>query len=228
MLYNSALVMYDRQTESLWSHFTGEAVIGHLTGAQLEVYPMATVSWADWRDAHPDGLVLSRDTGFDRDYGKNPYPGYDDVDSSPFLFEGEVDGRLAAMERVVGIERDGEAVAVHLDELDDEGVLEVDVAGTGVVAWVEPGAVSALDSTSVSGGRDVGATGVFVPRAGGRELTFERTDDGFVDDQTGSRWNVLGQAVDGPLEGTALEPVAHFDTFWFAWAAHQPDTGIVP
>ncbi|HKX70388.1 MAG TPA: DUF3179 domain-containing protein, partial [Acidimicrobiales bacterium] len=117
MLYNSALVMYDRQTESLWSHFTAEGIVGHLAGQELEVYPVAVVAWADWREAHPDGLVLSRDTGHDRDYGSNPYPGYDDIDSPAFLFEGEVDGRLAAKERVIGIERDGDAVAVRLDAL---------------------------------------------------------------------------------------------------------------
>lgn len=77
-------------------------------------------------------------------------------------------------------------------------------------------------------GRDVGATGVFVPVAGGRELSFEPGGDGFVDDETGSRWNVLGQAVDGPLDGTTLEPVTHLDTFWFAWSSFQPDTEIVP
>jgi len=102
-LYQSALVMYDRQTESLWSHFTGQAIAGVLTGAELDSYPVATVAWSDWRDAHPDGLVLSRDTGHDRDYGRNPYPGYDDIDNPPFLFEGEVDARLAAKTRIVGV-----------------------------------------------------------------------------------------------------------------------------
>lgn len=228
LLFNSALVMYDRQTESLWNHFTGEAIIGHLAGERVDVFPMATLSWAEWRDAHPDGLVLSRDTGFDRDYGRNPYPGYDDVDSSPFLFDGEVDGRLAAMERVVGIERDGDAVALRLEEAADRGVVDVDVAGTRLVVWVSPGAVSALDAGSVADGREVGATGVFEPVAGDRELSFERDGDEFVDDQTGTRWNVLGEAVDGPLAGSALEPVAHVDTFWFAWASFQPATGVLP
>ncbi len=227
MLYNSALVMYDRQTESLWSHFTAEAIVGNLVGQELDVYPVAIVAWADWRDAHPDGLVLSRDTGHERDYGRNPYPGYDDVDSPAFLFEGEVDGRLAAKERVVGIERGGEAVAVRTDELADAGVLEVEIGGDGLVVWLEPGAASALDTGSVAEGRDVGASGVFIPMADGRELSFQRNDDGFVDDQTGSRWNVLGHAVDGPLAGAALEPVVHVDTFWFAWGAFQPDTRIV-
>src|ERR687897_205602 len=228
MLYNSALVMYDRQTESLWSHFTAQGIIGHLAGEELDVYPVAIVSWADWREAHPDGLVLSRDTGHERDYGRNPYPGYDDIDSPAFLFDGEVDDRLAAKERVIGIERDGDAVAVRLEELADRGVLEVDVDGTELVVWLEPGTASALDSGSVAAGKDVGASGVFVPVVDGRTLSFTRTDDGFVDDQTDSRWNVLGQAIEGPLTGQTLEPVVHVDTFWFAWGSFLPETRIVP
>ncbi|HZA78828.1 MAG TPA: DUF3179 domain-containing protein [Acidimicrobiales bacterium] len=228
MLYNSALVMYDRQTESLWSHFTAQAIVGHLAGQELDVYPVAIVAWADWRDAHPDGLVLSRDTGHDRDYGRNPYPGYDDIDSPAFLFEGEVDGRLAAKERVIGIERDGDAVAVRADELAEAGVIEVEVGGDTLIVWLDPGTASALDSPALAEGRDVGATGVFAPVVDGRALTFERADDGFLDDQTGSRWNALGDAVEGPLTGRALEPVVHVDTFWFAWGAFQPDTRIVP
>jgi hypothetical protein len=228
MLYNSALVMYDRQTESLWSHFTAQAIVGYLAGQGLDQYAVDIVAWGAWRDAHPDGLVLSRDTGHERDYGRNPYPGYDDIDSPAFLFEGEVDGRLAAKELVVGIERGGDAVAVRTDELADAGVLEVDVGGNRLVVWLDAGTASALDTGSVAGGRDVGSTGVFVPVADGRDLTFARTDEGFVDDQTASRWNVLGQAIDGPLAGTVLEPVIHVDTFWFAWGAFRPDTQIVP
>ncbi len=227
LLYNSALVMYDRQTETLWSHFTGEAAIGHLTGEVLDVFPMSTVSWEDWREANPDGLVLSRDTGFDRNYGTNPYPGYDDVTSSPFLFEGEIDGRLAAKERILGIERDGEAAAVRLDVLREDGVEELDLGSEKLVAWVLGGTASALDAGTVSGGRDVGATGVFSPVVDGEELTFEVDGDRFVDEQTGSTWNVLGESTSGPLAGTQLEAVPHVDTFWFAWAAFRPDTTVV-
>jgi hypothetical protein len=74
----------------------------------------------------------------------------------------------------------------------------------------------------------VGASGVFVPVVDGRALTFMRSGDGFVDEQTGSRWNVLGQAVEGPLAGTSLQPVVHVDTFWFAWGSFLPETRIVP
>ena len=228
LLYQSALVMYDRQTESLWSHFTGRAVAGELVGAEVALFPLATVSWGDWRDANPEGLVLSRDTGHERTYGQNPYPGYDDVGTSPFLFEGEVDGRLAAKTRVVGLRDGGDAVAVVLDELLDRGVVDVELSGRRLVVWARPGTTSALDATSVAGGRDVGATGAFVPQVDGRDLTFAATGDGFEDRETGSRWNVLGEAEGGPLAGQVLRPVEHVDTFWFAWAAFLPDTRLAP
>ena len=227
MLYNSALVMYDRQTESLWSHFTGQAIIGALTGTELEIFPMTTVSWAQWREANPDALVLSRETGHSRNYGVNPYPGYDDVGQSPFLFDGEVDGRLAAKQRVVGIERGGESVAIVTEHLAVEDVIEVDVGGSPVVVWSTEGTASALDRATVSDGRDVGATGAFQPVVDGQALTFTADGDGFVDDQTGSRWNVFGEAVSGSLSGERLTKVEHVDTFWFAWAAFRPDTTIV-
>jgi hypothetical protein len=227
LLWNSALVMYDRQTETLWSHFTGEGIVGELTGVEVERFPVATVPWGVWRDANPDGLVLSRETGFDRSYGRNPYPGYDDVTSDPFLFEGEVDGRYTAMTRIVGVEVGDDALGVPLITLQEDRVVTAAVGDTDLVVFWQPGTASALDASSVSGGADIGATGVFIPIVDGQALTFAATDDGFVDEQTGSTWNLLGRAVDGPLAGSALQAVAHVDTFWFAWAAFQPDSAII-
>jgi hypothetical protein len=78
MLYADNLVMYDRQTESLWPQLTGQASVGVLTGTQLTAIPIGVVGWDQFRAAHPDALVLSRDTGYHRDYGRNPYARYDD------------------------------------------------------------------------------------------------------------------------------------------------------
>lgn len=77
--------MWDRQTESWRQQLTGEAIVGELTGERLKVLPPSIVSWADFKAGFPEGKVLSRDTGFDRDYGRNPYVGYDNVDTPPFL-----------------------------------------------------------------------------------------------------------------------------------------------
>jgi len=95
-----------------------------------------------------------------------------------------------------------------------------------VVVWAVEGLRSALDSGQVADGRRIGATGAFDPVFDGRRLTFARSGETFTDDGTGSTWNVLGEAVAGPLAGARLSPVEHVDTFWFAWAAFHPDTRI--
>lgn len=75
-------------------------------------------------------------------------------------------------------------------------------------------------------GRTTARTGAFRPEADGRGLTLSATGDGFTDAETGSEWDVRGEAVGGPLEGERLEPVDKVDTFWFAWAAFEPDTTV--
>ncbi len=227
-LHQSSMVMYDRQTETLWTHFNGQAVAGELVGEQLEFLPTQVVSWSTFRDEHPDGLVLSLETGFQRAYGANPYPGYESNDDPIDQFiTNDVDPRLPAKDRVVGVELEGEAIAVQHASLFEAGVLTFELAGRNLVAWNEQGTVSALDTDRVSSGTDVGSSAVFVPVVDGQELTFSRTTDGFVDEQTGSTWSILGRATAGSLQGAELERVPALDTFWFAWGTFHPGTGII-
>jgi hypothetical protein len=72
----------------------------------------------------------------------------------------------------------------------------------------------------------MGATGVFDPNLNGQKLTFRQDGDRFVDEETGSTWNIVGQAIDGPLAGEQLRPIVHGDHFWFSWAAFKPNTII--
>ena len=72
----------------------------------------------------------------------------------------------------------------------------------------------------------MGATGVFEPLVDGRRLTFGVEGDAFVDNQTGSRWDILGRATDGPLDGRQLAPVLHAKHFWFSWAVFKPQTRV--
>ncbi len=228
LLRNSDLVMYDRTTESLWQQFTGEGIVGDLAGAQLTFLPSSIVSFADFREANPDGVVLSRDTGFSRRYGQNPYVGYDNIGSSPFLFRGEIDGRLAAVERVVTVSLGdvGVDVAYPLSTLSEVGVINDNQDGRDLVIFHTSGTSSALGARSIAAAQDVGATGVFDPNLDGQKLTFQRDGQAIVDAETGSTWNILGQATDGPLAGEQLRPVVHGDHFWFSWAAFKPDTII--
>jgi hypothetical protein len=227
MLYNSDLVMYDRQTRSLWPQLEGRAVAGVLTGTTLTPYVVSTLSWGEWRAAHPGDWVLSRDTGHQRDYGRNPYTGYDRPDGSPFAFDGKADPRLPPMARVVGLGAGADAVAVTLERLASQRVLELTVAGRPVVLFARPGLASALDTAEIASGRKAAATGAFTPVVDARPLSFQADGDRFVDAQTGTRWNLLGEATKGPLRGTHLTPERHVDTFWFAWAAFQPGTRLI-
>jgi hypothetical protein len=233
LLRHSDLVMYDRTTEGLWQQFTGEAIAGDLAGRQLTFLASSIVSFADFQEAHPEGVVLSRDTGFNRRYGQNPYVGYDNIGSSPFLFRGEIDGRLAAVERVVTVSLEpstgsGQAVdvAYPLTTLSELGVIHDSQGGRDLVVFHTSGTSSALGAGTIAAAEDVGATGVFDPVLGDQKLTFQRDGEAIVDAETGSTWNILGQAIDGPLAGEQLEPIVHADHFWFSWAAFKPDTII--
>jgi hypothetical protein len=226
LLRNSDLVMYDRTTESLWQQLTGEAIVGDMVGRRLKFLSSSLVSFDDFRQAYPRGKVLSRDTGHNRDYGRNPYTGYDRADQSPFLFDGEQDGRLLPMERVVTVSLEGVDVAYPLSVLSEVHVVEDSPGGVDLVVWHVPGTSSALDTASIAQGQDVGAAGVFRPTLDGRKLSFHFMDGAFVDEETGSTWNVLGQAIAGPLAGESLTPVVHGNHFWFAWAAFKPETVI--
>jgi len=226
-LYRSDLVMYDRQTKSLWSQILGTAIAGVQTRSQLHVLPVSIVSWSDWRSAHPDGWVLSRDTGSSRDYGTNPYPGYDDINSRPFLFVGKRDVRFPAKTRLVGFNQGGDAVAVLLDWLRDRHVAIITVDGHPVTVWEKDGTASAVDSDSIPLGRDVGATAAYDPVLDGRTLHFSWSSGAFTDAETHSAWDILGRATAGPLQGRTLTSVTHVDTFWFAWAAFLPKTRVV-
>ena len=225
-LRNSDLVMWDRQTESWWQQLTGEGIVGAYAGYQLELVPAQIVSWSDFKAAFPGADVLSRDTGYTRRYGQNPYAGYDRADQSPFLFRGELDGRLLPMERVAALELDGQPLAFPFLALERERVVHYPAEQPEIVVLFQQGTASALDRQTIADSRDVGSTGVFEAALDGQELSFRAEGGGFVDDQTGSTWNVLGQALSGPLVGQSLTPVVHGNHFWFAWAAFAPDTVV--
>ncbi len=230
LLVASALVMYDRATESLWTHFDGRAIVGVLTGTQLDVYGSPLMSWRDFRTNYPDGLVLDgTKTGHSRDYGRNPYFEYDDPDTRPFFFFGDVDARARAKERVVGVSLEGVDVAYSLQSIRGEGptVTPVIVGGSELVVLWAPGQASALHGPSVQYGRDVGSAGVFQPIVAGQRLTLTVAGDGFVDAETGTRWSITGAGVSGPLAGDQLPRIPHFDTFWFAWSTYRPGSELV-
>lgn len=223
----SNLIMYDRQTETWWQQASGEAIAGELTGQQLTFLPASLISWEEFKNIFPEGDVLSRDTGFSRTYGRNPYTGYDNINSSPFLYRGpDTPDALPAVARVLTVDLGEEAVAYPYSILEEIKVVNDTIDGEDIVVFWEAGTASALDSSSIAEGRDVGTANAFSRLVDGESLTFSFDGENIVDDKTGSVWNILGQAVHGELEGRHLEPVVSVNHFWFSWAAFKPETRI--
>jgi hypothetical protein len=169
-LRNSDLVMYDRQTESWWQQFGGDGVVGRYAGARLRTLPARIVAWRSFRAEHPNGLVLSRQTGYSRPYGENPYAGYDDVSRPPFFPAAHGDDkRLPPKERVVFLDRGKAAVAIPFSTLAKKRHVEVTLAGHRFEVKWRGGVSSALDTGAIASGRDVGAADVFER---GRRVVF--------------------------------------------------------
>ena len=130
------------------------------------------------------------------------------------------------MERVAALTIDGMPLAFPFQTLEVERAVNYKARERNIVVLFQPGTASALDKSLIAESRDVGSTGVFEAVLDGQTLTFRSEGDGFVDEQTGSVWNVLGQAVSGLLDGKALTPIIHGNHFWFAWAAFAPETDV--
>jgi hypothetical protein len=145
-LYNSNLIMYDRKTESYWTQIDGLAVVGPLTGMELEAISVDTVVWRDWKDSHPDSEVLSQNTGHSRQYGVDPYGSY--YEDSYLIFPvNEEDDRIHAKTVVFGIEVDGVYKAYQEDDLIESSIIEDSVNGVDLIVTREDdGIVSIVDS----------------------------------------------------------------------------------
>ena len=146
-LRNSDMIMYDRETESWWQQAIGKGIVGDYNGAELEQLPAWMESWAEFKARNPQGQVMDRPP-YRRDYGRNPYVGYDTNDR-PFLYRGENPPHdIHPVARVVRV-GDSAWPLTRLSELGE-------VRENGVVISWSAGQASALDSARISEGRDVG------------------------------------------------------------------------
>ena len=211
-LYNSDLLMYDRKTDTFWEQVSGIAVVGELTGERLEYYPSQIMTWADWQEAYPESEVLSRFTGFQREYDGAPYAAYFDSDELWFDVNAE-NPQVFAKEFVVGIELEDDAFIAYLErDVADLGAVNDTVGDSDLLIVAEPSSGT--------------ITGVFNRVVDNQVLTFGMSGNQIVDEETGTRWTLGGLAIDGELEGTQLEPVRSLRLFWFAWVAFHPETEL--
>ena len=150
LLYKSNVLMYDKETESLWSQVKNRAVTGPMTGARLKVLPSALTTWEKWQKKHPDTMVLSPDTGYDRDYSRDPYADYYESRRGFFgFFRGLFEGH-EGKELVAGVTMDGQAKAYPLEMLRRVGKATDTFAGRTLTFTFDP-VTGDLEMTDANG-----------------------------------------------------------------------------
>lgn len=209
-LIRNVLVMYDRQTDSLWSQLLGEAVDGELAGTRLEYLPAVMTTWEEWRALHPDTQAIVKGYFGNQD----PYFNYYYSDSAGVLGSTNLDNRLETKEFVIGVDVRGESVAFPFGVLNDEPVVNYEIGDVPVVVVFNPD----------SGGGAVWNRSL----ENGQILSFAEMGDGMMRDiETGSLWSgFTGEAVSGDLVGQTLGSVKSTQSFWFGWIDFYPDTEI--
>ena len=212
----SNLLMYDRQTESWWQQASGTGVIGTYTGTELEIYPSIILSFSELQNLHPDAAVQTKNTGYGRPYGENPYVGYDSGSpwayrNGPALPEG-----VDPMERAVMVRIGGEEKVLRYEEVEKEGLITDTLGGAEIAAIWGPGVASPLDTREIRSGRDVGNVNVFYQNTATRDLELYFDNGVMKDRETGSAFNAAGLGTDGPLKGEQLIPAPAIQHFWFS------------
>lgn len=204
------LLLYDRASQSLWSQLRGRAVLGDKAGTELDPYPSTVMTWSHFKQAHPSGQVLSRDTGAERDYTHNPYGDY--LTNNDILFPlSHADGRLKAKTLVYGL-ADGEASwAAPAELIRSQRAVNADVGALQAVFLYD---------------EDADAVYAFSRRSDTDTYTISWNGEAFVDAETGSTWSADGRAVVGTFKGRALHPLSTQAVFWFCWAAVHPETTV--
>ena len=232
MLRNSDMVMFDRQTESWWQQLMGQAMVGNLAGAELDMLPSLIISVEEFFERYPDGEILSKENGDEESkayYGRNYYAKYDSIGNSPWgkYFNMDLlDDRLPAMERIVEIESDKKHKIYPFSVIAEKGVVNDRFGSKNIVLFFQSGTISILDEKEIDKSKDIGSVTVFNSEMDGQVLSFVKKGEKFFDEETDSQWDHTGRCVAGPLKGKHLEIANHSQHFAFAWLAFNPESVI--
>lgn len=216
LLWN-ALLMYDRQTHSLWTHITGEAISGKLKGNVLKALPSTHTTWEEWKKTNPTTLLLSKDDGSGRRYDRDPYEDYyQDSSKIGLAPQKHRDRRIPPKDQVVGIKLGEEAKAFPFRYLGDFSIINDQLSETKIVVIYSKERKTAV---------------VFDRTVNGQSLSFENGDKSgelyMRDKETGTLWLALtGEAVEGRLKGKSLRQIPSMMAFWFGWVDYFPETKV--
>jgi hypothetical protein len=233
VLINSNLVLYDRRDDrTLYPQMIHAAISGPYTGDQLELLPIAETTWELWKKMHPHTTIAQASTGLERypSYIQKLYPleayrqyPYGDYRSnhSFIMFHpstARAGSELEAKEMVLGLRLGQETKAYPFRRMPAQAIINDELAGFALLVLYDK-----TSHTAIPYSRQVGE----------RTLTFARAETGAAslpialrDRETGTRWDMLGRAVSGPLKGTQLQQLPAYNAMYFAWSAYWPETAL--
>lgn len=216
LLYNTNLMPYDRETNSLWSQMLNASVNGDLQDSQIQLFPLVETTWANWKKMYPETKVVSEETGYSRTYGLYPYGNYRQNEGLFFPVTNK-DERLFAKERVLGVIMDWGAKVFRFEHIDPDktGKINVILDSFGPQALIIAGSKDFMVAFKASG--IIGTTD-FIPIQDQLPLVFK--------DNLGNKYDVFGIVQEGPNHGERLHPVNSFMGFFFAFGTFYPTPEI--
>ena len=218
-LWRDALVMYDHQTRSLWSHITGEAIQGKLKGKNLKMLAaMPQIDWDTWRLNFPATKVLSvpvnlvDKTILIEERRRDSYAQYHASPETGVSGMQYSDARLNNKELVVGVKHHDQHRAYPFSAFEGQPVLNGRISHVPILVFHD---------------QNSGATAVYKRTLDGMSLVFEWSKDYFAADNSETIWNLItGLATEGKYKGKQLERLPSINVYWFAWARYHPDTTV--
>ncbi len=217
-LHGNSLIMYDHQTDSLWSHLVGAAVTGPMKGEKLQPLQSMFTKWETWRKLHPATKVLSSGRAGLFSSQRDPYESYYRSADTGIIPTRHSDKRIYPKEYVLGLILNDKAKAYPFSVLSLRSVVNDNFAGVPLLIVFNEETTTGM---------------IFRRKLDGKTLSFKRTQlEGekrlfLVDDESGSIWEGLsGRAVQGALKGKKLEALPITPSFWFGWVDHYPNTEL--
>ena len=212
-LLKNTLVMFDYETESLWPIVYGEAIEGELTGRKLNNIPGSQkTSWGEWKELHPDTLVLSYHGS--RTIGYDVYADYHKREETGIYPAKNIDKRLSIKTNVIGIEVNDKHKAYPFSLFNNTKIVTDKFQGMNLF---------------IHRNNETGSIMVYDRKVDENVIYFEKntTQDFAIDNTTNTRWDLKnGIGINGSMKGKALRPVKFLVVYWFVWADYYPETEI--
>jgi hypothetical protein len=207
LLYNSNLMPYDRESNSLWSQMRLDCVNGELISEEITTIPLVETTWKTWKALYPDSDVVTTNTGFNRDYNTYPYGNYKTGNFINFPISKE-DNRLYKKERVLGVIVGNSVRAYRFESFADEKINIIYDELNG-------------ESLILIGSSDEGFMMAYKNElTDGTVLDFTPVQDGgevIAEDAEGNKLNLFGEIIEGPQKDKKMKGVTTYMGYWFSW-----------